>query len=110
MGQKELIQRILKEETIIPIKARRYVSQLDDYYEYEFNLAKRYVFKYKNRQRFINYFINELFERFYQGWLSNNIKRFTDEFEIMKDYVKLYVLDKRIKQLDYIWFRTHKDS
>ncbi len=110
MGQKELILRILKEETTIPIKARRYVSHLDDYYEYEFNLAKRYVFKYKNRQRFINYFINELFERFYQGWLSNDIKRFTDEFEIMKDYVKLYVLDKRIKQLDYIWFRTHKDS
>jgi len=110
MGQKELIQRILKEETMIPIRARRNLNQLDDYYEYEFNLAKRYVFKYKNRQKFIGYFINELFERFYQGWLSNDIKRFTKEFEIMKDYVKLYVLDKRIKQLDYIWFRTHKDN
>ena len=34
MGQKELIQRILKEETIIPIGARRNLNQLDDYYEY----------------------------------------------------------------------------
>ena len=110
MGQKELIQRILKEETMIPIRARRNLNQLDDYYEYEFNSAKKYVFKFKNRQRFINYFINELFERFYQGWLSNDIKRFTEEFDTMEDYVKLYVLDKRIKQLDYIWFRTHKDS
>ena len=50
MGQKELIQRILKEETMIPIRARRNLNQLDDYYEYEFNSAKKYVFKFKNRR------------------------------------------------------------
>ena len=108
MGQKELILRILKEETTIPIKARRYVSHLDDYYGYEFNSAKKYVHRYKNKQRFIFNFIHELFERFYQGWLSNDIRRFTDEFYVIEDYVKVYVFDNHIKQLEKLWSKTHR--
>jgi len=35
MSLQESIKRILKEETTIPIKARRYLNHLDDYYNYE---------------------------------------------------------------------------
>jgi hypothetical protein len=109
MSLQESIKRILKEETTIPIKARRYLNHLDDYYNYEFNSAKKYVHRYKNKQRFIYNFIHELFERFYQGWLSNDIRRFTDEFDVIQDYVRVYVFDNHIKQLEKLWSKTHRD-
>ena len=91
MSLQESIKRILKEETTIPIKARRHVH------------------RYKNKQMFIHNFIHELFERFYQGWLSNDIRRFTDEFDVIEDYVKVYVFDNHIKQLEKLWSKTHRD-
>ena len=109
MNLQESIKRILKEETTIPIKARRHLNHLDDYYNHEINHAKKYVYKFKNKQRFIHNFIHELFERFYQGWLSNDIRRFTDEFDVIEDYVKVYVFDNHIKQLEKLWSKTHRD-
>lgn len=109
MSLQESIKRILKEETTIPIKARRHLNHLDDYYNYEFNSATIYVHRYKNKQRFIRNFILELFERFYQGFLSNDIRRFTDEFNIMENYVKVYVLDNHSQQLEKLWSKTHRD-
>jgi hypothetical protein len=109
MSLQESIKRILKEETTIPVGARRNLTYLDDYYNYEFNSAKKYVHRYKNKQRFIHNFILELFERFYQGFLSNDIRRFTDEFNIMENYVKVYVLDNHFKQLEKLWSKTHRD-
>ena len=109
MTLQESIKKILKEETTIPIKARRHLNHLDDYYNHEINHAKKYVHRYKNKQRFIHNFIHELFERFYQGFLSNDIQRFTDEFDVIEDYVKVYVFDNHYKQLEKLWSKTHRD-
>lgn len=108
MNLQENIKRILREETTIPTKERRrFLQNLIHYYDYEIKTIKNYVHRYENKQKFIKSFINNLFETFYEGWLSNDIERFTDEFDVMKNYVERYVLDNHIKDLEDLWHKRH---
>lgn len=107
MNLNDSSKKTLKEEITIPIGARRNLGQLEDYILYELSSTKKYVHKFMNKQRFYNHFMSELYERFYQGWLSNNIGRHTDEFYVMQKYVRDYVFNNYIHKLNKIWFDIH---
>ena len=92
MNIQESIRRILKEEVTLPLRVRRYLSRLDEYFEHYYNTVQKHQSRYKPKylQDFIDNFINELIELYYQGWLSNDIEYDTDEFNMVSEYIREY--------------------